>query len=169
VTLYKGNETVGSVAFVQEQRDGHVKVTGKLNGLTLGPHGFHIHEKGDVSVGCNNVGDHFNPENVSNFSSLTNTCDCRLGQREREKESEGADQLALRYRTLLYYVIVHYRTTLLYVTVQRYCTALRYSTMYAEINQPNALKLYISLFFLTMAPTCFGKTMPSSRSDYFPV
>jgi hypothetical protein len=40
---------------------------------------------------------------------------------------------------------------------------------YIEINQPNALKLCISLFFLTMAPTCFGKTMPSSGSDYFPV
>jgi hypothetical protein len=40
---------------------------------------------------------------------------------------------------------------------------------YVEINQPNALKLYISLFFLTMAPTCFGKTMPSSGSDSFPV
>jgi hypothetical protein len=38
-----------------------------------------------------------------------------------------------------------------------------------EINQPNALKLHISLFFLTMASTCFGKTMPSSGSDYFPV
>jgi hypothetical protein len=40
---------------------------------------------------------------------------------------------------------------------------------YVEINQPNALKLYISLFFLTMAPTCFGKVMPSSGSDFFPV
>jgi hypothetical protein len=41
--------------------------------------------------------------------------------------------------------------------------------LYVEINQPNALKLYISLFFLTTAPTCFGKTMPSSASEYFPV
>jgi hypothetical protein len=37
---------------------------------------------------------------------------------------------------------------------------------YVEINQPNELKLYSSLFFLTMAPTCFGRTMPSSGSDY---
>jgi hypothetical protein len=27
---------------------------------------------------------------------------------------------------------------------------------YIEISQPSALKLYLSLFFLTMAPTCFG-------------
>jgi hypothetical protein len=32
----------------------------------------------------------------------------------------------------------------------------------AEINQLNAPKLYTSLFTYTMAPTCFGKTMPSS-------
>jgi hypothetical protein len=37
-----------------------------------------------------------------------------------------------------------------------------------EINQLNALKLYTSLFYFTMASTCFGKTMPSSGSDYFP-
>jgi hypothetical protein len=40
---------------------------------------------------------------------------------------------------------------------------------YVEINQPNTLKLYISLFFLTMTHTCFGKTMLSSGSVYFPV
>jgi hypothetical protein len=36
----------------------------------------------------------------------------------------------------------------------------------AEINQLNAPKLYTSLFTYTMAPTCFGKTMPFSGSDY---
>jgi hypothetical protein len=36
-----------------------------------------------------------------------------------------------------------------------------------EINQLNALKLYTSLFSFTMAPTCFGKTMPSSGATIF--
>jgi hypothetical protein len=47
-------------------------------------------------------------------------------------------------------------------------TLRRTDNTYVEINQPNALKLYNSLFFLTVAPTCFGKTVPSSGSDYFP-
>jgi hypothetical protein len=38
---------------------------------------------------------------------------------------------------------------------------------YAETNQLNAPKIYTSLFTYTMAPTCCGKTMPSSESDYF--
>jgi hypothetical protein len=45
---------------------------------------------------------------------------------------------------------------------------LKHILFYAETNQLNALKLYTSLFSFTMAPTCFGKTMPSSGSDYFP-
>jgi hypothetical protein len=40
---------------------------------------------------------------------------------------------------------------------------------YVEVKQPNALKLYTFLFYLKIAPTCFGKTMPSSGSGYFPV
>jgi Cu-Zn family superoxide dismutase len=67
VTLYKveGVEFVGNVEFVQEQTDGFVKVSGKLSGLQPGKHGFHVHEKGDARHGCVNVGDHFNPLNVS--------------------------------------------------------------------------------------------------------
>jgi len=68
VTLYKGNETVGNVTFVQEQVDGSVRVNGTVSGLPQGLHGFHVHEKGDVSNGCNAAGGHFNPENVCNLS-----------------------------------------------------------------------------------------------------
>jgi len=63
VTLYKGNEVVGHIDFVQEQVDGSVKVSGRVGGLLPGMHGFHVHEKGDVRDGCLAAGDHFNPEN----------------------------------------------------------------------------------------------------------
>jgi Cu-Zn family superoxide dismutase len=64
VTLYKGNEVVGDITFVQEQDGGTVKLSGTLTGLTPGKHGFHVHEKGDVGSNCVAAGGHFNPEKV---------------------------------------------------------------------------------------------------------
>lgn len=63
VTLYKGNEAVGDILFVQEQVDGIVKVNGTVRGLVPGHHGFHVHEKGDIRNNCIAAGAHFNPEN----------------------------------------------------------------------------------------------------------
>jgi Cu-Zn family superoxide dismutase len=65
--LYKGNEAVGDILFVQEQVDGIVKVNGTVRGLVPGLHGFHVHEKGDIRNNCIAAGAHFNPENVCNF------------------------------------------------------------------------------------------------------
>jgi hypothetical protein len=39
---------------------------------------------------------------------------------------------------------------------------------YVEINHLNALNYILLYFSFTMAPTCFGKTMPSSGRDYVP-
>nr|XP_012231671.1 PREDICTED: copper chaperone for superoxide dismutase isoform X1 [Linepithema humile] len=38
-------------------------IDGTVDGLTPGAHGIHIHECGDISKGCDNVGEHFNPNN----------------------------------------------------------------------------------------------------------
>ncbi|XP_034950180.1 superoxide dismutase [Cu-Zn]-like isoform X2 [Chelonus insularis] len=51
----------GSVKFVQSTPNGPVTVTGTISGLTQGQHGFHIHEKGDLSKNCTSTGAHFNP------------------------------------------------------------------------------------------------------------
>ena len=40
-----------------------VKITGKITGLSPGKHGFHIHESGDLSVGCKSLCSHYNPFN----------------------------------------------------------------------------------------------------------
>ena len=37
------------------------KITAEFTGLPEGKHGFHIHEFGDLSDGCNTAGPHFNP------------------------------------------------------------------------------------------------------------
>ena len=55
-----GNQASGTVAFVA--RGDKVRVTAKVAGLAPGPHGFHIHEKGDCSApDATSAGGHFNP------------------------------------------------------------------------------------------------------------
>ena len=39
-------------------------IKGKITGLTPGEHGFHIHEFGDMSKGCETMGGHYNPDGV---------------------------------------------------------------------------------------------------------
>lgn len=44
---------------------GEVKVRGKIEGLSPGLHGFHIHQLGDMTNGCKSMKGHFNPLQVS--------------------------------------------------------------------------------------------------------
>ena len=55
-----GNAAKGSVTFAA--RGDKVVVTARVSGLAPGPHGFHIHEKGDCSAADGtSAGGHFNP------------------------------------------------------------------------------------------------------------
>ena len=42
-----------------------VLLTGQIEGLAPGLHGFHIHEKGELGNDCKDAGPHFNPFGVS--------------------------------------------------------------------------------------------------------
>nr|CAD7448824.1 unnamed protein product [Timema bartmani] len=63
----KNPGNVGNVTFVQTD-SGAVTVTGAILGLNTGKHGFHIHEKGDITGGCMSAGGHFNPEKKNHGS-----------------------------------------------------------------------------------------------------
>jgi Cu-Zn family superoxide dismutase len=55
-----GNNVTGTVVFAQEGRK--VFVIAEVIGLKPGPHGFHVHEKGDCSApDFSSAGGHFNP------------------------------------------------------------------------------------------------------------
>jgi Cu-Zn family superoxide dismutase len=51
----------GTVIFAQSANSVYTKITAVLQKLKPGPHGFHVHEFGDLSDGCNTAGPHFNP------------------------------------------------------------------------------------------------------------
>ena len=55
-----GNSTAGTVTFTP--KGDKVAVVANVTGLSPGPHGFHVHEKGDCSAADGmSAGGHFNP------------------------------------------------------------------------------------------------------------
>ncbi|XP_046550134.1 superoxide dismutase [Cu-Zn]-like isoform X2 [Haliotis rubra] len=61
VCVLRGATTVEGTIHFSQDADGPVNVTGSINGLTEGLHGFHVHEFGDDTNGCVSAGSHFNP------------------------------------------------------------------------------------------------------------
>lgn len=56
----QGNAVGGTVTFTEQ--GGKVRVVANVTGLKPGPHGFHVHEKGDCSApDATSAGGHFNP------------------------------------------------------------------------------------------------------------
>jgi Cu-Zn family superoxide dismutase len=63
--IISGKEGVkGVVQLEQSSEGGPTKITGEIHGLEPGLHGFHVHEFGDLSQGCQSAGEHFNPFNM---------------------------------------------------------------------------------------------------------
>jgi len=54
----------GNITFTQTKCGEPVLVDVAIEGLSAGLHGFHVHEKGDYSGGCNSFGGHFNPDKL---------------------------------------------------------------------------------------------------------
>ncbi|XP_039954785.1 extracellular superoxide dismutase [Cu-Zn] isoform X2 [Bactrocera tryoni] len=65
IAYLAGTSTVkGNVTFIQNGCSENVHVRVYLEGLTPGKHGFHVHEKGDLTGGCLSTGAHFNPDKM---------------------------------------------------------------------------------------------------------
>lgn len=56
--------------FLFSQKPGQpTLLVGRVTGLAPGEHGFHIHQYGDLSNGCESAGPHFNPDGVDHGDS----------------------------------------------------------------------------------------------------
>ena len=60
---------VGVVRFLQP-RGGCCIVDGTIDGLAPGDHALAIHESGDISQGCDSVGEHYNPRSARHGSPM---------------------------------------------------------------------------------------------------
>jgi len=64
VAVLTGDTIKGSVHFTQNGCGQPVLVEVNITGLTAGDHGFHVHERGDLTDGCASLGAHFNPDKL---------------------------------------------------------------------------------------------------------
>lgn len=60
------DKVTGTITFEQADCTGPVSITGSLNGLAAGKHGWHIHTLGNAGAGCGSAftGGHWNPFNA---------------------------------------------------------------------------------------------------------
>jgi len=54
----------GNIVMMQKTSGGPTGIKGTISGLEPGKHGFHVHEYGDLSKGCESAGAHYNPDGV---------------------------------------------------------------------------------------------------------
>jgi len=59
-----GNNVHGNITFTQNKCGEAVLIEVSVVGLPPGTHGFHVHEKGDLTGGCGSTGSHFNPDKL---------------------------------------------------------------------------------------------------------
>jgi len=62
--LQHSDKVKGSILLMQAPNTPTL-IKGKIVGLNPGAHGFHVHEFGDMSKGCETMGGHYNPDGVT--------------------------------------------------------------------------------------------------------
>ena len=58
------SDTVKGTILLMQAPGTPTLIKGTITGLEPGEHGFHIHEFGDMSKGCESMGAHYNPDGV---------------------------------------------------------------------------------------------------------
>lgn len=71
IAIIKEKNISGIVKFRQFHPEDKCRIYGKIIGISPGKHGFHIHEWGDLSDGCQSAGTHFNPFNRKHGGKYT--------------------------------------------------------------------------------------------------
>jgi Cu-Zn family superoxide dismutase len=62
IAVFNSNGIKGHVLFIEEPLNDVVYININISGLNKNSkHGFHVHEAGDLSEGCNSMCAHFNP------------------------------------------------------------------------------------------------------------
>ena len=64
VCVLEHSDKVKGTILLLSKSDKGTLIRGKISGLEPGKHGFHIHEYGDLSNGCESAGGHYNPDTV---------------------------------------------------------------------------------------------------------
>jgi Cu-Zn family superoxide dismutase len=64
ICVLEHSDKVKGTLLFKQQADGPTLIVGRITGLTSGKHGFHIHEFGDLSNGCESAGLHYNPDGI---------------------------------------------------------------------------------------------------------
>ena len=59
-----GSNLRGQLILEQSGISSEVTIRGYISNLSVGSHGFHVHESGDTGNNCADAGGHFNPYNV---------------------------------------------------------------------------------------------------------
>jgi superoxide dismutase, Cu-Zn family len=59
------SDTVKGTILLMQAPGTPTLIKGTITGLTPGDHGFHIHEFGDMSKGCESMGGHYNPDDAT--------------------------------------------------------------------------------------------------------
>lgn len=58
----KDGKVRGIFKFAQQSTESPIEIEGIVDGLTPGNHGYHIHQYGNLSNGCQSTGAHYNPK-----------------------------------------------------------------------------------------------------------
>jgi Cu-Zn family superoxide dismutase len=84
-----GSKVTGTITFTQSGDE--VEVTGDIENLTPGKHGFHIHDKGDCSApDASSAGGHFNPTHQHHGGPMTaERHEGDLGNIEADKDGKA--------------------------------------------------------------------------------
>lgn len=93
------HNVTGTVRFTQEHHHGPTEVVVNITGLEPGTkHGLHVHQFGDLSGGCETLGEHYNPFNESHGGPTSQIR--HVGDFGNVEQQDGPATLTLKIATL---------------------------------------------------------------------